>query len=76
MQIGEPHPDRNVQFEYINTTAVAFLESGAPVISVDTKKKGKVGNFKNGGSEYRPKNQPRKVLDHDFPIRNWEKSLR
>ena len=68
LQIGEPHPDRNAQFEFINETAAAFLKAGEPVISVDTKKKEKIGNFKNGGSEYRPKNQPRKVLDHDFPI--------
>ena len=68
LQVGEPHPDRNAQFEYINETAATFLEAGEPVISVDTKKKEKIGNFKNNGSEYRPNNQPRKVLDHDFPI--------
>jgi len=67
-QIGESHPNRNAQFEYINETAAEFLEAGEPVISVDTKKKEKIGNFKNNGSEYRPKNQPRKVFDHDFPI--------
>jgi hypothetical protein len=67
LQTGEPHPNRNAQFEYINTTAAAFLETGDPVISVDTKKKENIGNFKNNGSEYRPKKQPRKVLDHDFP---------
>ena len=67
-QVGEPHPDRNAQFEYINETAALFLEMGEPVISVDTKKKEKIGNFKNNGSEYRPKKQPRKVFDHDFPI--------
>jgi hypothetical protein len=55
---GEPHPDRNARFEYINTTAAAFLETGGPVISVDTKKKENIGNFKNNGSEYRPKKQP------------------
>ena len=68
LQAGEPHKDRNSQFEYINETAAAFLKSGDPVISVDTKKKEKLGNFKNSGSEYRLKKQPRKVLDHDFPI--------
>jgi hypothetical protein len=67
LQAGEPHPDRNAQFEYINATAAAFLETGDPVISVDTKKKEKTGVFKNNGSEYRLKKQPRKVLDHDFP---------
>jgi ketopantoate reductase len=55
LQAGEPHPDRNAQFEYINETAAAFLETGDPVISVDTKKKEKIGNFKNDGSEYRAK---------------------
>jgi hypothetical protein len=68
LQLGEAHPDRNAQFEYINETAAAFLSVGEPVISVDTKKKEKIGNFKNDGREYRPKNKPRKVLDHDFPI--------
>ena len=72
-QIGEPHPDRNAQFEYINGVAAVFLEAGEPVISVDTKKKEKIGNFKSNGSEYRPKKQPRKVLDHDFPIKELGK---
>jgi hypothetical protein len=68
LQVGDPHPDRNAQFEYLNETAAAFLKAGEPVISVDTKKKEKIGNFKNDGREYRPKKQARKVLDHDFPI--------
>ncbi|MDR0303854.1 MAG: ISAzo13 family transposase [Chitinispirillales bacterium] len=75
LQIGEPHPDRNAQFEHINSRAAEYIKVGVPVISVDTKKKEKIGNFKNNGSEYRPKKQPRKakkqprkVLDHDFPI--------
>jgi hypothetical protein len=49
------------------------LETGAPVISVDTKKKENIGNFKNEGGEYRVKKQPRKVLDHDFPIKELGK---
>jgi len=73
LQIGEPHPDRNAQFEHINDTAAEFLKAGEPVISVDTKKKEKIGNFKNDGSEYRPEKQPRKVLDHDFPIKELGK---
>jgi hypothetical protein len=73
LQVGEPHLDRNAQFEYINESAAAFLETGDPVISVDTKKKEKIGNFKNDGSEYRAKKQPRKVLDHDFPIKELGK---
>ena len=68
LQVGEAHPDRNAQFEYINKTANSFLATGEPVISVDTKKKEKIGNFINTGGEYRVKREPRKVLDHDFPI--------
>lgn len=68
LQVGEPHPDRNAQFEHINKTAAKYLEAGDPVISVDTKKKENIGNFKNIGQEYRNKKDPRKVLDHDFPI--------
>ena len=67
-QVGEPHPDRNAQFEHINKTAAEYLRIGVPVISVDTKKKENIGNFKNNGSEYRNKKDPRIVLDHDFPI--------
>lgn len=67
-QIGEQHPDRDAQFCFINETSAEFLSKGDPVISVDTKKKENVGNFKNNGSEYRPVNSPRKVLDHDFPL--------
>jgi transposase len=68
LQIGEPHPDRNAQFEHINDTAGRYLTLGDPVISVDTKKKENIGNFKNNGQEYRHKKDPRRVLDHDFPI--------
>ena len=68
MQVGEPNPNRNEQFEYINNKVKEFIDAGDPVISVDTKKKENVGNFKNNGQEYRKKKEPRKVLDHDFPI--------
>ena len=68
MQVGEPNPNRNEQFEYINNKVKEFTDAGDPVISVDTKKKENVGNFKNNGKEYRKKKDPRKVLDHDFPI--------
>lgn len=67
-QVGNQHPDRDAQFQHINETAQAYLERGDPVISIDTKKKENVGNFKNPGSEYRKEKSPRKVLDHDFPI--------
>ena len=68
LQVGEPHPDRNQQFEFINNKASRFLKQGLPVISVDTKKKENIGNFKNNGQEYRKSGNPRKVWDHDFPI--------
>ena len=67
-QVGEQHPDRDAQFRFINETSSEFLSNGEPVISIDTKKKENVGNFKNAGAEYRPIKSPRKVLDHDFPI--------
>lgn len=67
-QVGCQHPDRDAQFRHINETAQAYLDQGEPVISIDTKKKENVGNFKNPGAEYRKEKSPRKVLDHDFPI--------
>jgi hypothetical protein len=73
LQIGKPHPDRNEQFEFINEKAKEFIKLGEPVISVDTKKKENIGNFMNPGREYRRKNDPRKVLDHDFPIKELGK---
>ena len=63
---GGNHPDRNEQFEYINARVKIFQESALPVISVDTKKKELVGNYKNNGSEYAPKGKPVEVNDHDF----------
>lgn len=68
LQVGKAHPDRNQQFEFINNKAARFLNQGLPVISVDTKKKENLGNFKNDGKEYRKSGDPRKVLDHDFLI--------
>ncbi len=67
-QLGVPSPNRNEQFEFIDRTAHSYLEAGDPVISVDTKKKENIGNFKNNGAEYRKEKDPRRVLDHDFPI--------
>src|SRR5882762_8219974 len=63
---GSKHPDRNAQFEYINANVVAAQAQQQPVISVDTKKKELIGNFKNGGTDYRPKGDPRRVNVHDF----------
>ena len=65
---GTNHPDRNAQFEHINKRVRQYLRKGNPVISVDTKKKELVGDFKNGGQELRPKGMPEKVRVHDFVI--------
>jgi hypothetical protein len=64
---GTQHPDRNAQFEHINARAAAFRRRQQPVISVDTKKKELVGNFKNGGQEWQPAGTPETVRVHDFP---------
>ena len=63
---GSKHPDRNAQFEYISAKVIAAQAQQQPVISVDTKKKELVGNFKNGGTDYRPKGDPQRVNVHDF----------
>jgi Rhodopirellula transposase DDE domain len=65
---GSNHPDRNAQFEHINTTVQAAIAAGEPAISVDTKKKELVGDFKNNGRELRPKGNPEPVRVHDFKI--------
>jgi Rhodopirellula transposase DDE domain len=64
---GADNPDRDAQFNYINEQVVAFLKCNQPVISVDTKKKELVGNFKNAGQEWQPQGQPEQVKGHDFP---------
>ncbi len=63
---GTSHPDRNAQFEFINERVEEYQERGAPVISVDTKKKELVGDFKNGGREWHPEGKPVPVRVHDF----------
>jgi len=65
---GTSHPDRDAQFDYLNARVSEALAAGEPAISVDTKKKELVGDFKNGGREYRPKGQPEPVRVHDFLI--------
>lgn len=65
---GATHPDRNAQFEHINEQVQVYQEAGQPVISVDTKKKELVGDFKNGGRELRPKGDPEPVRVHDFAL--------
>ena len=65
---GASHPDRDAQFNYINGQVSAALRAGEPATSVDTKKKELVGDFKNGGRDYRPKGQPEPVRVHDFLV--------
>jgi DNA-binding transcriptional ArsR family regulator len=64
---GTNHPDRNAQFDYINAAVLAARTAGQPVISCDTKKKELVGNYRNAGSDWRPKGDPLRVNVHDFP---------
>jgi transposase len=63
---GSSHPDRNAQFEYLYAKVRRFQRAGQPVISVDTKKKEQVGDYKNQGREWRPKGNPEEVQIHDF----------
>jgi len=72
---GTSHPDRDAQFQYIAQQTLAFQQRGAPVISVDTKKKELVGDFKNGGREWQPKGAPEKVRVHDFPDKDLGKAI-
>jgi len=64
---GSQHKDRDAQFQYINDTVTKAQENGNPTISVDAKKKEKIGNYKNDGKEYSPKGKPVKVNTYDFP---------
>jgi len=64
---GTQHPDRNAQFEHINSKAQRCVKQGVPVISVDTKKKELIGNFKNAGREWQRRGEPDLVDVHDFP---------
>jgi len=64
---GAQHPDRNAQFEHINAKSEACLARKVPFISVDTKKKELIGNFKNAGAEWQPEGEPDRVDVHDFP---------
>ena len=66
MREGADHPDRNAQFEYINRQVRRVQKRGQPVVSVDTKKKELIGDFKNSGQQWRPKGDPQKVRVHDF----------
>jgi hypothetical protein len=64
---GSQHPDRDAQFRYLTGQVNAYIAAGDPVVSVDTKKKELVGNYKNAGREWQPKGQPEQVNVHDFP---------
>lgn len=70
---GASHPDRNAQFEYINASVQRFLKRSQPAISIDAKKKEKVGDFKNGGQEWLPKGEPEEVRVYDFLIKSLGK---
>jgi hypothetical protein len=72
---GSSNPDRNAQFEYINKQVMTFHRRNQPVISVDTKKKELVGEFKNPGEEWQPKGKPEKVKVHDFPDKQLGKAI-
>ncbi len=66
IESGDPGPDRDAQFQFINDQSIQFMTESQPVISVDTKKKELVDNYKNGGQEYCPQGEPTLVEDHDF----------
>jgi hypothetical protein len=72
---GDSHPDRDAQFEHINKKARSFMRRGQPVISVDTKKKELVGDFKNAGREWRRRGHPQEVRSHDFPDPKIKKAI-
>ncbi len=72
---GQQHPDRNAQFEHINTQVGTFHRHRQPVISVDTKKKELVGDFRNVGVEWQPKGHPENVRVHDFPDQQLGKAI-
>lgn len=72
---GASHPDRDAQFLFINRSVKEFQKRGQPVISVDTKKKELIGNFRNAGQEWQPKGKPVEVEDHDFPKEDLGKAI-
>jgi hypothetical protein len=72
---GGRHPDRNAQFEYINGQTRRLQKRGQPVVSVDTKKKELLGDFKNGGREWQPAGEPEEVRVHDFQDRELGKAI-
>jgi hypothetical protein len=74
LTVKPSHPDRDAQFEHINSEAKRAVAAGNPVLSIDAKKKENIGNFKNNGRTYQPHKSPIEVLDHDFPIKELGKA--
>ena len=72
---GRQHPDRDAQFAHINERCQAFQAQGQPVISVDTKKKELIGQYRNGGREWRPQGRPEEVKVYDFPDKELGKAI-
>ena len=72
---GTAHPDRDAQFRYVNDQVREHHSAGQPVISVDTKKKELVGQYKNGGTQWRPSGNPERVKTHDFPDKDLGKAI-
>src|SRR5438270_3153740 len=72
---GSLHPDRNAQFEFINSRVIAFQKARQPVSSVDTKKKENLGDFKNCGQEWQPEGRPEEVRAKDFPDKRLGKAI-
>jgi len=72
---GDSHPDRDAQFVHLNDSVMTALAAGEPVISVDTKKKELVGDFKNAGKAWRPQGQPEEVRVHDFLIKELGRAV-
>ena len=74
-QEGKGHPDRDAQFQFIHKEVLQIQRRGQPVVSVDTKKKELVGDFKNAGQEWQPQGKPEEVKVHDFPDKNLGKAI-
>jgi Rhodopirellula transposase DDE domain len=72
---GKSHPDRDAQFRYIHDQVLRLQRRGQPVVSVDTKKKELVGNYKNAGQEWHPQGEPEEVKVHDFPDKKMGKAI-
>jgi hypothetical protein len=72
---GKGHPDRNAQFEHISQQVQRVQKRGQPVVSIDTKKKELVGDFKNPGQEWRPQDEPQEVRVHDFKDKDLGKAI-